>query len=71
MLGVDYSSKAINLAKAMNQDLREIAFECTDITVDNNLSQFDAAILMEVFEHIPLDMTVDFMREVHGLEAVV
>ena len=67
VLGVDYSSKAISLAKAMNQDLSGIAFECADITADNNFEQFDAAVLMEVFEHIPLDMADDFMRGVHGL----
>jgi len=50
MMGVDYSSRAIGLAGAMNPD---IAYEQADITTDNRPAQYDAATLIEVVEHIP------------------
>lgn len=65
--GVDYSRRAITLAKAMNQDLPQITFECADITAGHVLEPFDAAVLMEVFEHIPLARTAEFMAGVRRL----
>lgn len=59
--GVDYSKRAINLAKAMNQDLPEIVFFDQDIINKRISKQYDFAILMEVYEHIPLDKTNEFL----------
>jgi SAM-dependent methyltransferase len=59
--GIDYSQRAINLAKAMNQDLPEIDFFAQDIITQRVDDQYDAAMLMEVYEHIPLDKTNDFL----------
>lgn len=59
--GVDYSQRAINLAVAMNQDLPEIDFIAQDIINKRLNKQYDAAILMEVYEHIPLDQTNEFL----------
>jgi len=60
LLGVDYSSRAINLARAMNPHLD---FECIDICADK-LQQpaFDVVTLLEVLEHIPVDFVDDFVR---------
>ena len=53
--GIDYSDRAISLARAMNADLPSLNFERRDIVAGNITSsaQHDAAILMEVLEHIP------------------
>jgi len=67
LVGVDYSSRAIKLAQAMNQDLERASFHATDITSAHELGSFDAAVLMEVFEHIPLDMANEFMVGVRAL----
>lgn len=57
VLGFDYSSKAINLAKALNPNVK---FEQKDIIKDKIQQRFDAITLVEVFEHIPLDLCVEF-----------
>ena len=68
VVGVDYSKRAINLAKAMNQDVEGIEFYSEDITVSGDcLGEFDVAVLMEVFEHIPLDLAKEFMESVRAL----
>ena len=49
ILGIDYSEKAINLAKALNPNLE---FINTDIIKENIDHKFDIITLVEVFEHI-------------------
>jgi len=65
--GIDYSEKAIGLASAMNPDISNLNFRSVDITGSHSLERFDSAILMEVFEHIPLSDTGKFMSGVRGL----
>lgn len=67
VVGVDYSKRAVTLASAMNQDLPNLQFLSKDITGDSGLGQFDLAILMEVFEHLPLADADRFMRAVRAL----
>jgi 2-polyprenyl-3-methyl-5-hydroxy-6-metoxy-1,4-benzoquinol methylase len=68
VVGVDYSIKAVNLAKAMNQDIPKIEFYSEDIMASSNrLGLFDAAVLMEVFEHIPVNFATAFMGSVRAL----
>jgi 2-polyprenyl-3-methyl-5-hydroxy-6-metoxy-1,4-benzoquinol methylase len=65
--GVDYSSRAISLAKAMNQDIPRIDFRQVDICGETDLGLFDTAVLMEVFEHVPPPDAGAFMRGVRRL----
>lgn len=65
--GVDYSSQAIALAKAMNPDMDGLDYVQADITADHNLGKYDAAFLMEVFEHIPPSETGVFLKSVRRL----
>lgn len=64
IMGLDYSSKAINLAKALNP---EIHFKNIDII--NNLVEYkyDAITLIEVFEHIPLEFCEKFVNSLSNL----
>jgi SAM-dependent methyltransferase len=63
--GVDYSPRAIHLAKAMNADLGEkIHFRAGDICVAADEPAYDVAILMEVLEHIPLESVPAFVAAV-------
>ncbi|NCC85476.1 MAG: methyltransferase domain-containing protein [Clostridia bacterium] len=52
--GIDYSPRAIKLAQAMNQDIPDLNFIALDITAECLERKFDTAILMEVFEHVPI-----------------
>src|SRR5690606_13435990 len=45
--GIDYSDRAISLARAMNADLPSLTFEKRDIIAAPNTAQHEAAILME------------------------
>jgi len=65
--GIDYSERAAGLASAMNSDVPNLNFRSVDITGPHGLEPFDSAILMEVFEHIPLPDTGKFMSGVRGL----
>ncbi|MFC1695076.1 class I SAM-dependent methyltransferase [Pseudomonadota bacterium] len=65
--GIDYSRRAVGLAAAMNEGVANLSFKAIDITADHELGQFDVAILMEVFEHIPPGDTEKFMSSVHRL----
>ena len=64
--GVDYSLRAIALAKAMNQDMPDLRYEQVDVTKVNFINKYDVAILMEVFEHIPLDEANEFLAGVRN-----
>lgn len=59
VIGIDYSAKAINLAKAMSLG---VDYKCLDIISDTNLEKSDAITLIEVFEHIPLDLCDAFVK---------
>lgn len=50
VLGVDYSARAIELARALNPD---VSYENANIFDDDLPRQFDAATMIEVLEHIP------------------
>jgi 2-polyprenyl-3-methyl-5-hydroxy-6-metoxy-1,4-benzoquinol methylase len=67
VVGIDYSRRAIALASAMNADTANLKFECIDITETHSLGTFDVAVLMEVFEHIPIEDTGKFMKSVRAL----
>ena len=62
--GIDYSNKAIQLAKALNP---EINFINIDIINDNHENKYDAITLIEVFEHIPLELCGKFANSVPKL----
>lgn len=55
--GVDYSERAIQLARALNPGLD---FRCLDIIKEPLEERFDIITLIEVFEHIPLDLAPGF-----------
>jgi len=59
--GIDYSKQAITLAKAMNQDFFDIEYEKIDISTCDLQKKYDVAVLMEVFEHIPINETEAFL----------
>lgn len=67
VLGVDYSDRAIGLAKALNADVPSLFFESIDITSAHSLERHDIAVLMEVFEHIPPEAGPVFLRGIHRL----
>jgi 2-polyprenyl-3-methyl-5-hydroxy-6-metoxy-1,4-benzoquinol methylase len=67
VVGIDYSKRAIALASAMNPDINNLQFQSIDITKENNLSLFDTAVLMEVFEHIPIESADIFISSVRSL----
>jgi 2-polyprenyl-3-methyl-5-hydroxy-6-metoxy-1,4-benzoquinol methylase len=64
IVGVDYSARAINLAKAMSPG---IPFLNVDITQGGWDETFDLAILMEVFEHVPPAVSEAFVGAVSRL----
>jgi SAM-dependent methyltransferase len=62
--GVDYSERAIQLARALNPRLD---FRCLDIIGDGLAESFDVLTLIEVFEHIPPDLTTHFVAALRRL----
>ena len=64
ILGIDYSSKAINLAKALNPNL---SFLNIDVIYKKIEERFDAITLIEVFEHIPFDLCKEFVKALPDL----
>ena len=58
VVGIDYSAKAIKLAKALNPDVK---YKNKNI-MNHDLEKCDAITLIEVFEHIPLEFCADFAR---------
>ena len=65
--GIDYSKRAVSLASAMNQDVDNLQFMSLDITESPEVKLFDFAVLMEVFEHIPLESAASFISAVREL----
>jgi len=64
IFGLDYSEKAINIAKGLNPFLNFIQ---ANIINDNIEKKFDVLTLIEVFEHIPLNETKQFVSSLHKL----
>ncbi len=64
IVGIDYSQRAISLAKAINPDMSNTHFQCIDITKNIPNEKFDIIVLMEVIEHIPLDQIQIFLENV-------
>lgn len=62
--GIDYSSRAIQLAKALNPGLD---FQCIDIIGGDVSETFDVLTLIEVFEHIPPELTGRFVAALRRL----
>ena len=58
VVGIDYSKRAINLAQALNP---EVEYKNQNI-MDHDLEKCDAITLIEVFEHIPLELCANFAR---------
>ena len=62
--GIDYSQRAIYLAKGLNPSLNFIK---ADIIQDDLNKKFDVLTLIEVFEHIPPEICDDFVYALHNL----
>ena len=62
--GIDYSERAISLARGMNPG---VDFICADITTGGPGDTYDAITLMEVFEHIPPDRCHAFVTALSKL----
>lgn len=60
--GVDYSEKAIGIAKALNPNY---SYTCADIT-SQQVMEADIVTLIEVFEHIPLDISDSFVEGIYN-----
>jgi cyclopropane fatty-acyl-phospholipid synthase-like methyltransferase len=67
LYGVDYSKRAISLATAMNQDISRIIYTAEDIMSVHELPKVDVIILMEVFEHIPIESCEQFLKSASQL----
>ncbi|MDQ8205631.1 class I SAM-dependent methyltransferase [Pelagicoccus sp. SDUM812003] len=64
VIGIDYSERAINLAKAMSP---AVDYKRLDITEAKNMKKVDALTLIEVLEHIPLKSCENFVNALSGL----
>lgn len=62
--GIDYSARAIQLAQALNPGLD---FRCVDILGEKLQESFEVITLVEVFEHIPPDLTRPFVAALRTL----
>ena len=61
IFGIDYSEKAINLAKALNPNCN---FKCVDIIKEVKYNA-DVITLIEVFEHIHPSISANFVDGIH------
>jgi 2-polyprenyl-3-methyl-5-hydroxy-6-metoxy-1,4-benzoquinol methylase len=59
VLGVDYSTRAIALAKALNP---AIDYICADLTSETLQQRYDVVTAVEVLEHIPVDEVQLFLE---------
>lgn len=62
--GIDYSQRAINLAKGFCPDVN---FICQNIVEEDHPDKYDVATLIEVFEHIPVALCESFVQALTGL----
>ena len=60
-LGVDYSARAIALARAFNPSRR---FECGDLTGCVSTGKFSHGIAIQVLEHIPIESLASAVRNI-------
>lgn len=67
VFGIDYSCRAIKLAQAMNQDIPDLNFLAIDITKERLERKYDMAILMEVFEHVPINECEIFLESLSSI----
>lgn len=58
VVGIDYSKRAINLAKALNPNINFLNKDIINGAISN---KFDAITLVEVFEHIPKEVCNNFV----------
>jgi len=59
LMGVDYSMRAVNMAKALNP---EIQYKCLNICeYDKSIGLYDVVTLVEVLEHIPVNELDEFV----------
>ena len=65
VVGIDYSQKAISLAKAMNPAMTFINLDITDAQLNE---KFEVGIVIEVLEHIPIKMINNFL---HGISNIL
>lgn len=63
LLGVDYSERAVGLAKALNPGLD---YQVTDVTTELCPKNFDIVTLIEVLEHVPPEHVSAFITGVAG-----
>ena len=63
LIGVDYSERAIGIARVMNPGLR---FQTVNIIEEPLTARFDVATCIEVLEHIPPDLVDAFCRATAG-----
>jgi SAM-dependent methyltransferase len=66
-VGIDLSARAIALARAMNHDLPQLRFLHGDLADLGSEPPFEAAILMEVLEHVPQADAPAFLAGVRNL----
>ncbi len=64
ILGIDYSTRAIQLAKSMNPKGNYLQLDINAQTIEQ---KFDLAILMEVFEHINPEESEKFIQSIPKL----
>lgn len=57
-IGIDYSEKSILLAKALSKN---VSFKNINITSSNNINNIELILLIEVFEHIPIEECEKFV----------
>ena len=66
VMGIDYSTRSIHLAKLLNDDFA-IKFEAINILHRKLRKEFDSAVLMEVFEHIEPKSADIFLENIRDL----
>lgn len=60
LVGIDYSQKAIELAKAINPDIQFIHGDIKNASLLKN--KFECITLIETLEHIPIEETTSFLK---------
>lgn len=68
LTGIDYSSQAISLAKVFNEGVSFYELDVTKVNVQE-LTNADLILLIEVFEHIPLNMAFDFANAIAKIQS--